>query len=155
TSGDNDTPKVCVFRVATGCTSPQTLSLPAGGGIDGLFPVVAPHDTVALVGPRDQHNDVVRWTSDDGSATPAAIGGAYPAFTGTQDVLAQGSDTWIGAINPGLGIGGFGEDKGHFEFSDPGPDIKSASLALDAGGRPVDVYSTLGGSLRITRFTGG
>lgn len=155
TSGANDTPKVCVFRVETGCTAPQTLALPAGGGIDGIFPVLAPHDTVALVAPRDQQKDVVRWTSDDGFATPAVIGGSYPPLAVTQDVLAQGTDTWIAATDPGLGIGGFGETKGHFEFSDPGADIKSASLAFDAAGNPVDVYATLGGSLRTTRFTGG
>jgi hypothetical protein len=145
---------VCWFRVDTGCKDPKTLDLPAGGGIDGLFPVVV-RNSVALIGPRDQHRDVVRWTSEDGFATPAVIGGSYPALTGTHDVLAEGTDTWIGAINPGVGIGGFGEDAGHFEFSDPGADIKSASLAFDAGGRPVDVYSTLGGSLRMTRFSGG
>jgi hypothetical protein len=155
TSGEANTPTVCVFRVDTGCTNPVTLDLPAGGGIDGLFPVVAPHDTVALVGPRDEHKDVVRWTSQDGFASPAVIGGSYPALTTTEDVLAQGSDTWIGAVNNGLGIGGFGEEVGHFEFSDPGPDVKSGSLALDADGRPVEAYSTLGGSLRTTRYSGG
>jgi len=154
TSGDNDTPMVCWFRVATGCASPQRLDLPAGGGIDGLFPVVV-RDTVALIGPRDQHNDVVRWSSTDGFSTPAVITGSYPALTNTEDVLAQGTDMWIAAANPDLGIGGFGETAGHFEFSDPGPNVKTASLGFDAAGKPVDAYYTLGGSLRMTRFTGG
>jgi hypothetical protein len=153
TSGDNDTPMVCWFRVDTGCRDPKTLDLPAGGGIDGLFPVVV-RNTVELVGPRDQHRDVVRWTSDDGFATSTVIGGSYPALTGTQDVLAQGTDTWIAAANPGLGIGGFGETHGQFEFADPGPSVKTSSLAFDAQGKPVDAYYTLGGSLRMTRFTG-
>ena len=155
TSGDSNTPKVCVIPFGGECIAPLTLQVPAGGGIDGLFPVPAPHGTVALVGPRDERKDVVRWTSEDGFATPAVVGGSYPALTSPQDVLAQGSDTLIGAVNPGLGIGGFGEAKGRFEFSNPGPDVKSASLAFDADGRSVDVYSTLGGSLRMTRQSGG
>jgi hypothetical protein len=153
TSGSS--PKVCVIPFGGTCTEPRTLSVPAGGAIDGLFPVVAPHNTVALVGPRDEQKDVVRWSSDDGFDTPAVIGGAYPALTGPQDVLAAGADTLIGAVNPGLGIGGFGEAKGRLEFSDPGDDVKSASLALDADGKPVDAYFTLGGSLRMTRYSGG
>ncbi len=155
TSGDANTPKVCVIPFGGECTDPQTLQVPAGGGIDALFPVLAPHNTIALVGPRDEQKDVVRWSSQDGFATPAVIAGAYPALTNPQDVLAQGSDTLIGAVNSGLGIGGFGETKGHFEFSDPGPDVKSASLAFDADGRPVDAYATLAGSLRMTRYSGG
>jgi hypothetical protein len=155
TSGDSNTPKVCVIAFGGECLAPLTLQVPAGGAIDGLFPVPTPHGTVALVGPRDEQKDVVRWTSEDGFATPTVIAGSYPALTSPQDVLAQGSDTLIGAVNSGLGIGGFGELKGHFAFSDPGPDVKSASLAFDAGGRPVDAYSTLGGSLRMTRYSGG
>jgi hypothetical protein len=154
TSGNNDTPKVCAFRVGTGCANPQTLTLPAGGGIDGLFPVVTAENTVALIGPRDQQNDVVEWKASDGFATPDVIGGSYPALTNTQDVLVDANETWIGAANPGLGLGGFGAKTGNFEFSDPGPNVKTSSLAFGIDGRPVDAYYTLGGSLRVTRFAG-
>jgi len=155
TSGDASTPKVCVIPFGGECAAPQTLRVPAGGGIDGLFPVVTPNGAVALVGPRDEQRDVVRWTSQDGFATPIVIAGAYPAMTTPEDVLTLAGDTLIGTVNPGLGIGGFGDAKGSLEFTAPGADVKSASLALDAGGRPVDAFFTLGGSLRVTRYMGG
>jgi hypothetical protein len=155
TSGSSNTPKVCVIPFGGACAAPQTLRVPAGGGIDGLFPVATPNGAVALVGPRDEQKDVVRWTSQDGFGTPIVIAGSYPAMTTPQDVLTLAGDTLIGTVNPGLGIGGFGDDKGRLEFAAPGPDVKSASLGLDAGGKPVEAFFTLGGSLRVTRYSGG
>ena len=82
-------------------------------------------------------------------------------MTGPQDVLAAGATTLIGTVNPGLGIGSFGAARGAFSFTHPGEDVKSASLALDRSGRPVQAYFDLGddpfaadSSVLAYRYTG-
>jgi hypothetical protein len=152
-SGPADsTPMFCKFALGSTCTSPVSLTLPAGAGdneTSGDFPILGTGSTVYVVGPRYVDDDTVVWTSTDGGTTfnepGTVIANGYDQ-TGPESALLDGSNLLLGAVGSGslafdsTPINGATPVGQTLEFSGAGPFVASAALALDPSGNPVEAY---------------